>query len=98
MCVVRGKIGYVLGEKRVFRTKEQICKLAEIERFQPINNLKQKKMARDNFRDAGTENPAKLNLQYKTKYEESIVPIKGVDKTVKVMDLSLIHISEPTRP
>lgn len=33
MCVVRGKIGYVLGEKRVFRTKEQICKLAEIERF-----------------------------------------------------------------
>lgn len=43
-------------------------------------------MARDNFRDAGTENPAKLNLQYKTKYEESIVSIKGVDKTVKVMD------------
>ncbi len=43
-------------------------------------------MARDNFRERGAESPSKLTLRYKTKYEESIVSIKGVDKTVRVMD------------
>lgn len=33
MCFLRGSLGYTLGDKRLFRTKKQICELSNINKF-----------------------------------------------------------------